>query len=312
MSGKATDDQSVPYSEGITLNLASSSSSQDSNVKTKIDEPAPPRPDTEGSVQGRGLRPVVLFPSLAGSVLECEESPIEGYAGTRIWMGLSSLLAGRGGETIKLEDTSGSSHQSSHPFVQHLVLDQTQPGQDISGFKVRAKPGLDGCEYLSDVVGVKGGTVILGVITNRLRKHGYTEWDGVSGNMIGASYDWRLMPGQLETRDKFFSGIMKQLEAMVAADPEHLPATVVGFSLGCRVAKYFLHFCLSQKGQEWVSKHVDHFVPLGGPWLGAVQLMKAVMIDGSFEPLDLLFTESEMLTILRSVPAADWELARRA
>ena len=37
--------------------------------------------------------PVVLFPSLAGSVLECKESPVEGFdLGTRIWMGLSTLL----------------------------------------------------------------------------------------------------------------------------------------------------------------------------------------------------------------------------
>jgi len=37
--------------------------------------------------------PVVLFPSLAGSVLECQASPVEGFdLGTRIWMGLSTLL----------------------------------------------------------------------------------------------------------------------------------------------------------------------------------------------------------------------------
>lgn len=66
--------------------------------------------------------------------------------------------------------------------------------------------------------------------------------------------------------------------------------------------KYFIHFCQAKKGDCWIAKYIQHFVPLGGPWLGAVQLMKTVMIDGSFEPLDLLFTESQMLTILRSVP----------
>ena len=39
--------------------------------------------------------PVVLFPSLAGSVLECEESPFPKYKGTRVWMGLSTLMAKR-------------------------------------------------------------------------------------------------------------------------------------------------------------------------------------------------------------------------
>ena len=47
---------------------------------------------SEGAVASKGP-PVVLFPSLAGSVLECEKSPVEGWGGgTRIWMGLTSLL----------------------------------------------------------------------------------------------------------------------------------------------------------------------------------------------------------------------------
>ena len=46
------------------------------------------------------------------------------------------------------------------------------PGADVAGFKVRAKSGLPGCEYLSEVPAVKGGTVIMGVITDMLRKEG--------------------------------------------------------------------------------------------------------------------------------------------
>ena len=41
-------------------------------------------------------------------------------------------------------------------------------------------------------------------------------------------------------------------------------------------------------------------------WLGAVSLMKAVMIDGSFAPLDMLFSTSEMLSLLRSVPVGTY------
>ena len=81
--------------------------------------------------------PVVLFPSLAGSVLECVESPRDGYAGERIWMGLGSLLAGRGSHGLELKHhREGCSHMVSHPFVQHLILDPARLGQDLSGFKV--------------------------------------------------------------------------------------------------------------------------------------------------------------------------------
>ena len=104
----------------------------------------------------------------------------------------------------------------------------------------------------------------MGVITDMLREHGYAEWDGERGSMIGASYDWRLMPHQLESRDEFFTGIMEQTHRMVEKDPDRRPAVVIGFSLGCRMAKYFLHFCHTSKGAEWMANHIAHFVPLGG------------------------------------------------
>ena len=49
----------------------------------------------------------------------------------------------------------------------------------------------------------------MGVITGMLREHGYEEWDGEKGQMIGCSYDWRLNPAQLERRDKFFTRVNK-------------------------------------------------------------------------------------------------------
>ena len=106
--------------------------------------------------------PVVLFPSLAGSVLECEQSPLEGYPGTRIWMGVGTLLAGQGSKhEVILRDPSGYTWGVKHPFVQHLVLDPSRPGRDVPQFKVREKQGLAGCEYLNETAMVKGGTVIM-------------------------------------------------------------------------------------------------------------------------------------------------------
>ena len=53
------------------------------------------QPDSDVEQFGAPL-PVILFPSLAGTVLECHESPVAGYKGSRIWMEVSSLLAGDG------------------------------------------------------------------------------------------------------------------------------------------------------------------------------------------------------------------------
>ena len=210
----------------------------------------------KASSQGPG---VVLFPSLAGSVLDCEDSPVEGYEGSRIWMGLTTLLGVGGGQKgLDLEMSAGTVVQTQNPFVQHMTLHPNKLGEDNPGYVVRAKEGLAGCEYLSEVPLIKPETVIMGVITDMLRKYDYCEWDPSEqfGSMIGASYDWRLTPPLLEERDQFFSRMMEQTEAMVAADPQRRPAVVIGFSLGSRIAKYFIHFCHAKKGAEWMSRSI--------------------------------------------------------
>ena len=89
--------------------------------------------------------PVVLFPSLAGSVLECEESSVKTYEGTRIWMGLKTLMASETSFAGSVESSSPSStdcesgdlmFHREHPFVKHLMLDSTRPGKDVPGVKV--------------------------------------------------------------------------------------------------------------------------------------------------------------------------------
>ena len=129
---------------------------------------------------------------------------------------------------VLVEDSDVSSHVLRNKFINHLLLDNQ--GKDKGEIKVRARPGLDGCEYLTDRLGMRNATVIMGCITDELRKHDYSEWDGQEGSMIGCSYDWRLTPQQMETRDGFFSDMLQQTEAMVEADGR--PCVVIGFSMG--------------------------------------------------------------------------------
>ena len=140
----------------------------------------------------------MLFPSLAGSVLECQKSETPGYAGTRVWMALSTVLKhGSNLHCVLSKDSATSAHYVSNPFVQHvrkserasvrvtdplcctqMMLDADSNGGDPPGIEVRAKPGLAGCEYLTEDVLTKQGTVIMGAIADMLRRHGYQEWDG--------------------------------------------------------------------------------------------------------------------------------------
>jgi len=66
--------------------------------------------------------------------------------------------------------------------------------------------------------------------------HGCLAVSGSFGPLTDES-SCRLAPRQLEDRDKLFSKLMAQVQAMVEADHEHRPAVIVAFSLGCRIAK---------------------------------------------------------------------------
>ena len=123
-----------------------------------------------------------------------------------------------------------------------MVLNPYSDGEDIEGIKVRAKPGLAGCEYLSEGA-TKGTTAIMGPIADMLRKvlcvqhqnddvsdtyltriwqFGYREYNGDYGSMIGASYDWRIMPEHMERRDGFFTKMMEQTEVLPITPISHL------------------------------------------------------------------------------------------
>lgn len=104
-------------------------------------------------------------------------------------------------------------------------------------------------EYLSEGALAAAAPLLIGLIT-KLKSYGYTEWDGQHGDLYGAAFDWRLMPAKMEERDGFLTKTMEAIEKIVAAHPGNKPVVVMGHSMGCKVAHYFLHFCHAQKGRD--------------------------------------------------------------
>ena len=58
---------------------------------------------------------------------------------------------------LRALDAADTVVTTSNPFVQHMTLDPMKLGGDNAGYVVRAKDGLAGCEYLSEVPLVKPG-----------------------------------------------------------------------------------------------------------------------------------------------------------
>ena len=261
--------------------------------------------------------PVVLFNSLMGCQLECVKSPKSGWAdGKLIVMNTAALGQGfvASSSHVKMDADQNASVELNNVFLEHCALDPTTDGEDMkvmgsdgheAAIEVRPRKGLDAIEYLMDVPLMREQARLLIGLTTALRSKGYSEWDedNRSGNMLGAAYDWRLNPARMEERDGFMTKLMFQVEAMVAAHPDKTPAAVIGHSMGCKVGKYFLHFCHKEKGKEWMTKHIARFIPLGGPFMGSVSIFRNTAIDGATgEALDMMFSESQLLTLCRTWP----------
>jgi hypothetical protein len=60
-------------------------------------------------------------------------------------------------------------------------------------------------------------------------------------NMIGAPYDWRLSPKELQERDSFFTNLKFKLETTVKK--HNRPAIIIAHSMGNNI---FIYFC------EWL------------------------------------------------------------
>ena len=125
------------------------------------------------------------------------------------------------------DEESPNSYVLTKPFVQHMVYRGFGPN-DEAEYKIRAMPGLDGCKSIHPTL--KGPTNIMGVIVDMLQEYDYSEWNQPgaegAGNMIGASFDWRLLPKQVrvlcmlhqcaDTTQLFASGHSSKIEINIS------------------------------------------------------------------------------------------------
>jgi phospholipid:diacylglycerol acyltransferase len=116
---------------------------------------------------------------------------------------------------------------------------------------------------------------------------------GYDGNsMAMMAYDWRLSFHNLEIRDKLFSKMQITVELLVEARGEK--AVVLAHSLGTNLWMAFMSWVTStsRSGQgdpSWVERHIHSVVNLGGPLLGAVGPLTALLSgEAHMGPLGML------------------------
>lgn len=152
-------------------------------------------------------------------------------------------------------------------WIKAMSLD-TKTGLDPDGVKVRSAQGLDAASYF---------------IT------GYWIWSKIIENLAAIdydyndlslqAYDWRLSYVNLQHRDAYFSRIKGVIEHSLQVNNKK--TVLVSHSMGGTVTLWFLKWVeakgFGDGGSDWVEKHIDGWVNIGGCLLGVPKAMAAFM-----------------------------------
>ncbi|KAG8885161.1 hypothetical protein FRB97_001979 [Tulasnella sp. 331] len=194
--------------------------------------------------------PVILIPGIVSTGLESwSTSPAyKNYFRKRLW-GTTTMIRAVVTEKEK--------------WMAALMLDP-DTGLDPPGIKVRAAQGLDAASTF-----IPGYWIWAKVIENLA----CLNYD--TNNLELAAYDWRLSYSNLEVRDGYFSRLKYTVESFNKRQGRKV--VLVGHSMGSTVVMYFLKWVEAESGgnggKDWVDKHIEAFVNIGGPLLGVSDLL---------------------------------------
>ena len=258
--------------------------------------------DEEDRSPGRQLRskgakshfPVVMIPGVTSTGLEIWEGKLcaQSLFRQRLWGTLTML------RTLLMDKEC---------WIEHLRLDPLT-GSDPVGIRLRAAQGLEAADFI-----LPGFWVWARIISN-LAEIGYDH-----NNLHMAAYDWRLDIGNLETRDRYFTRLKSQIEVMCKTQGKKV--VILGHSLGAQVWLYFQKWVEADPSKSldriggggtnsWIDTHIEAFVNIGGPLLGAPKSVSTILSGetretaqlGSLESyiLDLLLSKQERLSLFRT------------
>ncbi|KAG0144699.1 hypothetical protein CROQUDRAFT_46960 [Cronartium quercuum f. sp. fusiforme G11] len=232
---------------------------------------------------------VLLIPGIISSGLESWGTSEEhaSFFRSRIW-GTSAML--RAVVTRK------------EAWLRAISLD-VETGLDPPGVKVRAAQGFDAAAYF-----VQGYWIWQKIIEN-LAVLDYDPLD-----MALMSYDWRLSPINLETRDRYFSRMKFAIEHSKQVLGKK--TVLVSHSMGGSIVLFFLKWVeasgpqFGNGGKDWVENHIESFVNVAGTTLGVPKTLAALLSGEMRDTVELnpagvyvlekLFSRKERAALFRS------------
>jgi phospholipid:diacylglycerol acyltransferase len=155
-------------------------------------------------------------------------------------------------------------------WMQHMRLDP-KTGLDPQGIKLRAVTGLEAVDWFVP------GYFVWGKVIESLGEVGYDP-----NSIHAATFDWRLSPEQLETRDGYFTRLKHSVETLV--EIHDVKVALLAHSYGDQLVRYFLNWVETSKdegggggGSDWTSRNVAVYVDIAGPMLGIPKAIPSLL-----------------------------------
>jgi hypothetical protein len=230
--------------------------------------------------------PIIFLPGLASSRMvawkskQCTGPDIE--IQEVIWLNLQKLI-----ETLTFDKKC---------WLDCMKLEKN--GTDPPDCKVRPDEGLSAVGELAPGIFSPSVTTLFTPFIRMLaQEFGYD-----SNTLLGAPYDWRISPMELEIRDSFFTTLKMKIEITVKRHKR--PAIVVAHSMGNNIFLYFCdwlkinHFASTPDlYKKWMANHFYALIGFAAPLLGAPSALKSVVSGHAFgTPLSDKQTKELMLS----------------
>lgn len=143
---------------------------------------------------------------------------------------------------------------------------KTRTTNNTQGVDIRARDfgSIDSVTYL-DILHVPKTDYFENIVATLEKQNNLTR----NVDMLGASFDFRKAPNELELHFKNLTSLIETLYAQ----SNYRPITLICHSMGCLNS---LHL-LNQKSDIWKEIHIKRLITLGAPW------------DGSFKAISSMF-----------------------
>jgi phospholipid:diacylglycerol acyltransferase len=130
-------------------------------------------------------------------------------------------------------------------------------------------------------------------------------WDYDPQTLSTLTYDWRLAPSLLDSRDDYWRRLKHHIE------DHQRPVAVLAHSLGNNIFRYFLAWLQRDFNddrealQRWLDRHIPVYFALGAPLVGAVQPFLSVLEGSTF---GLPISASTARDLMSSFSVGPWML----